>query len=52
MVDATNNQTLLRGEIGVSINIGNEWSGFSDVVHIFSNNYNATNYNLGLNYNW
>ena len=52
MVDVIDNQILLRGEIGVSIDIGNGWSGFSDVVHIFSNNYNTTDCNLGLNYNW
>ena len=51
-VEGVENQTLIRGEIGGSINIGNGWSGFGSAGYTFGSNYNASDFNLGINYNW
>ena len=51
-VEGLDNDTLLRGEIGGSFNLGNGWSGYGAVGHTFGDDYNATDYNLGLGYSW
>jgi outer membrane autotransporter protein len=51
-VEGLNNDTLLRGEIGGSFNFGNGWSGYGAVGHTFGDDYNATDYNLGIGYSW
>ena len=51
-VEGVENQTLIRGELGGSFNLGNGWSGFGGVGYTFGSDYNASDFNLGLNYNW
>jgi outer membrane autotransporter protein len=51
-VEGLENDTLLRGEVGGSLNLGNGWSGYGAVGHTFGDDYNATDYNLGLGYSW
>ena len=51
-VEGIENQTLIRGELGGSFNFGNGWSGFGAVGYTFGCDYDATDFNLGINYNW
>ena len=51
-VEGIENQTLIRGELGGSFNFGNGWSGFGTVGYTFGCDYDATDFNLGINDNW
>ncbi len=51
-VEGLENETLIRGEIGGSFNFGNGWSGFGSLGYTYGSDYNATDFNLGVNYNW
>ncbi len=51
-VDGVKNQTLLRGEVGASLSMGNGWNGFGFVGHSHGSHYSATDFNLGLGYSW
>ena len=51
-MEGVENQTLIRGELGGSFNFGNGWSGFGSAGYTFGSDYKATDFNLGINYNW
>ncbi|MBR1948216.1 MAG: autotransporter outer membrane beta-barrel domain-containing protein, partial [Alphaproteobacteria bacterium] len=51
-VEGVENETLVRGEIGGSFNLGNGWSGFGSVGYTFGDDYDAADFTLGVNYNW
>ena len=51
-IEGVENETLLRGEIGTSFNFGNGWSGYGAIGYTFGSDYHATDYNLGMQYNW
>jgi outer membrane autotransporter protein len=51
-IKGVENQTLIRGEVGGSCNFRNGWSGFGAVGHTLGDDYNATDYNVGLSYSW
>jgi outer membrane autotransporter protein len=51
-VEGIDNQTLLRGEIGMSIAGDNGLSGFATVGHTFGSDYKSTDFNAGLGYSW
>ena len=51
-VEGLENETLIRGEIGGSFNFGNGWSGFGSLGYTYGSDYDATDFNLGVNYNW
>ncbi len=51
-VEGLENETLIRGEIGGSFNFGNGWSGFGSLGYTYGSDYDATDFNIGINYNW
>ena len=51
-VDGVKNQTLLRGEVGASVSMGNGWNGFGFVGHSHGSHYSATDFNIGVGYSW
>jgi outer membrane autotransporter protein len=51
-VEGLENETLIRGEVGGSFNFGNGWSGFGAVGYTYGSDYNATDFNAGVSYNW
>ncbi|MBR2033285.1 MAG: autotransporter domain-containing protein, partial [Alphaproteobacteria bacterium] len=51
-VEGLEDETLIRGEIGGSFNFGNGWSGFGSLGYTYGSDYDATDFNLGVNYNW
>ena len=51
-VEGLENETLIRGEIGGSFNFGNGWSGFGSLGYTYGSDYNATDFNAGVSYNW
>ena len=51
-IDGLEDETLIRGELGGSFEFGNGWSGYGSIGHTFGSDYNATDYNLGVNYSW
>ena len=51
-IEGVENETLVRGEIGGSFNLGNGWSGFGSVGYTFGDDYDAADFNLGISYSW
>ena len=51
-VNGVEDQTLIRGEAGMSIVGNNGFSGFASIGHSFGCDYRATDFNLGVGYSW
>ena len=51
-VEGLENQTLVRGELGMSIAGNNGLSAFAVLGHTFGSDYKSTDVNAGLGYSW